>query len=155
MPLDAGRSSSSASGGVEPAKALDPTIDLTINEVSDVERARRAARRLALSLGFSVDSAEECVLVVSELATNLVRYARAGELRLSRVADGSSRLGFQVESLDRGPGIADVGLALTDGFSTSGGLGAGLPAARRLADGFELTSSPHGTMVVARKWPRG
>lgn len=148
MPSDAERSSLSASGGVE---ATDPRA-FAIRGPSDVERARRAARTLALSLGFSADSAEECVLAVSELATNLARYAQAGELRLSSVADCSGRPGFQVESRDRGPGIADLDLALTDGFSTGGGLGAGLPAARRLMDEFELNSSPNGTIVIARKW---
>ena len=119
---------------------------------ADVEHARREARRLATALGFDVADAERVALAVSELATNLTRYARDGAIVLSRVA-GPRGSGVQVESRDAGPGIADVGQALADGFSSSGGLGGGLPAVRRLMDDFHIVTGPGGTTIVACKWP--
>jgi serine/threonine-protein kinase RsbT len=125
---------------------------LAVRSSSDVASARRAARSLAMDLGFGRHEVEEVVLATSELGTNLVRYATAGELRISTVP-GQRGHGIEVESADDGPGIADVDLAVTDGFSTGGGLGGGLGAARRLMDTFEIASTPAGTRVVVRKWP--
>jgi len=95
--------------------------------------------------------AEELALAVTELGTNLLRYARDGELVLS-VVQGPSGEGVRVESHDAGPGIRDLELAMQDGFSTGGGLGSGLPGVRRLMDEFELSSTASGTEVVATKW---
>jgi serine/threonine-protein kinase RsbT len=119
---------------------------------ADVECARREARSLAQRLGFGAADVECVGLAVSELATNLVRYARDGAIHLTTVS-GPRGVGVEVESRDAGPGIADVGQALADGFSSSGGLGGGLPGVRRLMDDFELASGPTGTTIVARKWP--
>jgi serine/threonine-protein kinase RsbT len=94
---------------------------------------------------------EAVALAVSELASNLVRYANAGELVLSPTT-GPRGEGVEVESRDLGPGIPDLELALRDGFSTGGGLGNGLPAVRRLMDEFEISSTTSGTRIVARKW---
>jgi serine/threonine-protein kinase RsbT len=118
----------------------------------DVQRARRAARGLTRALGFGVADGECVVLTVSELATNLLRYACNGEICLS-VVGGARGMGVEVESRDSGPGIADLNRSLADGTSTAGGLGSGLPAARRLMDTFAITSRPEGTRIVARKWP--
>jgi serine/threonine-protein kinase RsbT len=116
-----------------------------------VEHARRQARQLATTLAFDASKTEELALAVMELGTNLLRYARAGELVLS-IVQGQSRQGVRIESHDAGPGITDVELAMQDGFSTGGGLGSGLPAVRRLMDEFQLSSSDSGTQVVATKW---
>ncbi len=124
---------------------------LTVTRRVDVERARREARTLATTLRFSVADAEHVVLAVSELATNLVRYAQGGEIVLSSV-DGPRGIGIQVESRDLGPGIANVGQALEDGFSTGGGLGSGLPATQRSMDEFAIATDSNGTRIVARKW---
>ena len=102
-------------------------------------------------LGFSVVEAESLVLAVSELAANLARYAKGGELLLTPL-ERPGLVGIEVVSRDQGPGISDVERAMRDGFSTGGGLGSGLPAARRLMDEFEITSQPNGTLVMARKW---
>lgn len=119
----------------------------------DVERARRHGRTLAEAQGFSQANAECVALAISELATNLMRYARGGVIHLS--ADAGPRGRFvELESTDCGPGIADVEQAMQDGFSTGGGLGHGLPATRRLMDEFHIASGPAGTHVVARKWSR-
>ena len=117
----------------------------------DADQARREGRRLAVALGFSRADAEQIALAVSELAMNLHRYAVDGELVLRPVAD-AARQGLEIESRDAGPGIADPILALQDGCTTGGGLGSGLPAARRQMDDFELVTHPSGTRIVARKW---
>jgi serine/threonine-protein kinase RsbT len=97
---------------------------------------------------------EAIVLAVSELATNLVRYAPGGEVVVATCARDLGR-GIAVSSCDGGPGIADVEQALRDGFSSGSGLGSGLPAVRRLMDDFTLTTSPAGTRIEARKWVSG
>jgi len=118
---------------------------------ADVAVARRAARALATALGFAPLATERVVLAVSELATNLVRYAVQGTMALAPVATAQGR-GLQVESHDVGPGIAALSQALEDGFSTGGGLGHGLPAVQRLMDEVVITTGPHGTRIVARAW---
>jgi len=117
----------------------------------DLERVRRAARTLARTLDFGAAAAECVVLATLELATNLLRYAHEGMMCLD-VVQGSAGMGIRVQSVDQGPGIADVAQALTDGYSTGTGLGSGLPAVRRLMDTFALTTTPAGTRVVACKW---
>lgn len=105
---------------------------------------------MALTLGFDPTAAEEIALAVSELATNVLRHAHDGVVTIAPVA--RPRVGLRVESRDAGPGIADLHLALEDGFSTTGSLGGGLGAARRLMDDFEIASGPSGTRIVAHKW---
>jgi serine/threonine-protein kinase RsbT len=123
----------------------------TIHSRTDVEQVLRATRALVASLGFEVDRRESVCLAVSELATNLLRYAPGGTILLS-VPDDESARSILVESVDRGPGIPDVERALQDGYSSGGSLGAGLGAVRRLMDEFAMTSGPGGTTIVARKW---
>ena len=117
----------------------------------DVERIRREARALATYAGFDRHDAEAILLAVSELATNLVRYAPGGELVVSIVSEANG-LGILIQSSDPGPGIADVELALRDGYSTSGGLGSGLPSVRRLMDDFTIVTGPSGTSIETHKW---
>lgn len=130
---------------------MNPPLRWPIRRQADVEHARRVARSLARQLGFAAADCEAIVLATSELATNLVRYAPGGTISLSSIKDAGGR-GVQVESQDSGPGIADLAQALTDGFSTGGGLGHGLPAVRRLMDTFDVTTGPEGTTIVAGKW---
>ena len=117
----------------------------------DVERARRAARVLTGSLGFSRVEQEMVTLSVSELATNLVRYAVEGSIVL-RATLGPNRIGIEVESRDSGPGIATTRAAVHGPRSPGESLGAGLPAVCRLMDEFELHTAPTGTTVVCRRW---
>jgi serine/threonine-protein kinase RsbT len=128
-------------------------LEIPIAHVRDVERARRHGHALATAQGFSRVDAECVALAVSELATNLLRYARGGVIRLSADRDHRGSV-VELECTDCGPGIANVEQAMQDGFSTSGGLGHGLPAARRLMDEFHIASGPAGTRIVARKWSR-
>ena len=120
---------------------------------ADADRARQEARALAGDLGFNAADMEMVALATRELATNLVRYAVGGCLSLAML-DEKGSVGIEIESRDAGPGIADLGQALEDGFSTGGGLGSGLPGVRRLMDEFQVSSGPNGTQVKVRKWLR-
>lgn len=115
----------------------------------DVERAVRAARSAADRLGFDRIGAESVALAASELARNLLRYATDGVLTVRELADR----GLEIESIDAGPGIADVSRALADRHSSGRGLGNGLGAVRRLMTEFEISTSPTGTNIKARRWP--
>ena len=107
---------------------------------------------MAMELGFSSGDATLIATAISELARNIVSYARKGQIMLKGV-QGSSRVGILVIASDEGPGILDIRQALRDGFSTSGSLGLGLPGVRRLMDEFEITSQPKlGTTVAVKKW---
>ena len=127
-------------------------IRVEINSDQDIVVARQKGRILAGELGFSSGDATLIATAISELARNIVSYARTGEIKLKGI-HGSSRIGIMVIASDDGPGIIDIRQALRDGFSTSGSLGLGLPGVRRLMDEFEITSQPgKGTMVAVKKW---
>jgi serine/threonine-protein kinase RsbT len=127
-------------------------IRVTIGSDQDIVLARQRGRSLALELGFSSGDATLIATAISELARNIVSYARNGQVILKDV-QGSNRVGITVTATDNGPGIPDVGQALRDGFSTSGSLGLGLPGVRRLMDEFEIVSKPgQGTTVRVKKW---
>lgn len=120
----------------------------------DVVAARRQGRILAEQLGFTASEATLVATAISELARNIVLYAGIGEITVGRV-EGGGRYGIAVVASDHGPGIADIKLAVNPGFSTSGGLGLGLPGVRRIMDEFEIVSEPgSGTMVKVIKWQR-
>lgn len=123
---------------------------MLIATTNDVERARRDARTLARELGFGKETAECVALATAELASNLVRHAIRGELRISPIA--GARAGVLLESEDQGPGIADLDAARQDGFTTAAGLGGGLGSVERLMDECSFRSSAAGTSIVARKW---
>lgn len=125
---------------------------MAINSDQDIVIARQKGRAMAIELGFSSGDATLIATAISELARNIVSYARKGEISLKGI-QGSSRVGISVTASDQGPGIPDIRQALRDGFSTSGSLGLGLPGVRRLMDEFEITSkSGRGTTVGVKKW---
>jgi serine/threonine-protein kinase RsbT len=127
-------------------------IRVSINSDQDIVAARQRGRALAAEIGFSATDATLIATAISELARNIVSYARKGEVTL-RVVRGSSRQGILVIASDDGPGIANIPQALRDGFSTSGSLGLGLPGVRRLMDEFQIDSRPgRGTTVTVKKW---
>jgi serine/threonine-protein kinase RsbT len=127
-------------------------IRVTISSDQDIVLARQKGRSLALELGFSSGDATLIATAISELARNIVSYARNGQVILKDI-QGSNRVGIAVTAIDDGPGIPDVGQALRDGFSTSGSLGLGLPGVKRLMDEFEIVSKPgQGTKVGVKKW---
>jgi serine/threonine-protein kinase RsbT len=131
---------------------VENEIQVPINSDQDIVAARQKGRSLAAAMGFSSGDATLIATAISELARNIITYAKSGEIRLT-VINGSARQGIQLVAHDQGPGIPDVQQALRDGFSTSGSLGLGLPGVMRLVDEFEIVSKENrGTTVTAKKW---
>jgi serine/threonine-protein kinase RsbT len=127
-------------------------IRVAINSDQDIVTARQRGRALAIELGFSSGDATLIATSISELARNIVSYARKGEITL-KIVQASGRQGISIMASDSGPGIRDIRQAMRDGFSTSGSLGLGLPGVRRLMDDFEIASEPgRGTIVTVKKW---
>jgi len=125
---------------------------LQIATDDDIVRVRRRVRDWAVSLGFSLVDQTKLVTAASELARNTLIYGRGGTLTLEEVLNNRKR-GLRLTFEDQGPGIADVDLALKDGFTTGNGLGLGLSGARRLSQDFTITSRPgEGTRVVIARW---
>ncbi|PYN12276.1 MAG: ATP-binding protein [Candidatus Rokuibacteriota bacterium] len=129
-------------------------VRVTVGADVDIVAARQKGRTLAAQCGLSSTDLAVVATAISELARNIVRYAVRGEIILRRVDNGSKR-GVEVVATDDGPGISDVPLAMQDGYSTSGGLGLGLPGVRRLMDEFDIVSRfGKGTTVTVKKWRR-
>lgn len=117
-----------------------------IHAPTDIVVARRMARELAQALGFGRADQTRLATAVSELTRNLIQYAGGGFCSIREESDETAvRVAVYVE--DNGPGIPDIEAAMRDGFSTSGGLGAGLPGTRRLVDDFSIQSEPGNTRV--------
>jgi len=118
----------------------------------DIIRARQTGRTEASKLGFSSTDLTLIATAISELARNIVMYAKEGEM-IVRLVRASERQGIVVIARDKGPGIPDVRQTLQDGYSTSRSLGLGLPGVRRLMDEFEIESQVgQGTIVTVKKW---
>jgi serine/threonine-protein kinase RsbT len=129
--------------------------ELPIQSGDDVVRVRQQARVVAASCGLSLVDQTKLITAASELARNTLVYGGGGTASIEVVKSGNGRSGVKIGFADNRPGISDVGLALTDGWSSGNGLGLGLSGARRLVDEFELTSEPGaGTTVVVIKWSR-
>ncbi|WP_306745124.1 SpoIIE family protein phosphatase [Saccharothrix yanglingensis] len=123
---------------------------LRVDEAAEVGRVRRAATGLAERLAFPGSRVAEIGLAVTEIGTNLLKHAVEGQVLLRSVR-GEHRAAVEVLAIDRGPGIVDIGLAMSDGQSTTGTLGLGLGAVARAADGFALSSTrDRGTVLTAR-----
>lgn len=124
--------------------------------LSDISKARRFAKELIQPIGFGVVQSEEVGLVVSELASNLVRHAKGGKLIL-KLIQNNSRIGIEIESFDMGPGIMNIEEAISDGYSTTGSLGYGLGTVLRLTDEFDVRSNHQewkGTRILCQKWKK-
>jgi serine/threonine-protein kinase RsbT len=129
-------------------------VQVPINSDLDLVRAREQGRILAGQLGFQHSDLTLVATAISELARNIVRYARRGEIVLRQAEDGGIP-GIVIIARDEGPGIPDLNRAMEQGYSTSGGLGLGLPGVRRIMDKFEIVSEVgKGTVVTAVKWKR-
>jgi serine/threonine-protein kinase RsbT len=127
-------------------------LPLTTDE--HVVALRRAVRERALEIKLSLVDQTKLVTAASELARNTIKYGGGGEAHVIALADGV-RQGVRLLFADDGPGIADLQLALTDGYTTGGGLGLGLSGAKRLVDEFDIdTRHGEGTIVAAVKWKR-
>jgi serine/threonine-protein kinase RsbT len=128
------------------------TVQIPVSTDSDVVAARRAARELAARLTFSGTDLTILATAVSEVARNIVKFTDGGEVVVELVEDGG-RKGVQVVARDAGPGIPDIDAAMADGYSTYGGLGIGLPGARRLMDEFAVVSQTgRGTTITMTMW---
>lgn len=129
-------------------------IEVPINAEEDVVIARSRGRDLAKEIGFGMVDQARIPTAISELARNILVHASHGVIRV-RELDYETRRGIEVVAEDTGPGIENIDMALTEGFTTAGGLGLGLPGAKRLMDEMEIrTEIGVGTVVVVRKWLR-
>ncbi|WP_432929502.1 anti-sigma regulatory factor [Microbispora sp. CA-135349] len=129
-----------------------PELPITTN--GDVVLVRQQVRTAAAEIGLSLVDQTKIVTAASELARNALVHAGGGRVRIEVVTNGP-RSGLRLVFTDNGPGIPDVEQALTEGWSTGGGLGLGLSGSRRLMDEFDLVSAPgEGTTVTVTKWAR-
>lgn len=128
------------------------TDALPLQTQQDIVLARQAVRKMTQELGFSLVDQTKMVTAASELARNAVIYGGGGVMLWSYVANNGRR-GLRLTFKDDGPGIANVELAMTDGWTSGNGLGKGLPGARRLVNDFEITTVPGaGTQVTIVRW---
>jgi serine/threonine-protein kinase RsbT len=126
---------------------------IPIESDADVVIARQRARAMASELELTSTDQTLLATAISEVARNITTYARRGEVSLAVVSDDGGRHGIRVIARDDGPGIENVELALQDGYTSGGGLGLGLPGARRLVHEFEIESAPgQGTTVTLVMW---
>ena len=128
----------------------DETLEL--NATEDIVRVRQVARAWAVAIGFSLVDQTKIVTATSELARNTIEHGRGGRVRLRSIVNGA-RKGLRLEFVDDGPGIANLELALRDGYTTRTGLGLGLSGSRRLMNEFEIESTVgQGTRVSVTRW---
>ena len=126
--------------------------NIQIENNMDLVKARQAIRNVALDLNYGIVNQTKLVTAVSELTRNVLLYAGKGEINIELIEAGTKK-GLRITVTDEGPGIPDVDLAVTDGFSTSKGLGKGLSGTKKLMDDFSIHSEVgKGTEVVIIKW---
>jgi serine/threonine-protein kinase RsbT len=131
---------------------MERDVRVAIKSDADLVPARAQARALAETLGFSRTDATLIATAISEIARNIVVHVGSGEIVMRPVYE-DTRYGLVVTARDSGPGIRDVRAALEHGYASRGGLGLGLPGARRLMDEFDVDSAPgKGTTVTMTKW---
>ena len=132
----------------------DGDEQIEVGTDQDVVRVRQLVRTVAVSVKLSLVDQTKLVTAASELARNTLVYGGGGTVEVDRV-DNGRRQGIRIVFRDQGPGIADLDLALTDGYTTGGGLGLGLSGARRLVDEFVIdTAIGQGTTITVTKWCR-
>jgi serine/threonine-protein kinase RsbT len=132
----------------------DDARRVLVEAEGDIVTVRRTVRDAAKEIGFGVTDVTRIVTAASELTRNIYLYAGSGEVRWQALNAGRKR-GIELIFADQGPGIEDLELAMEEGYTTSGGLGLGLPGAKRLMDEMEIeTELGRGTTVTVRKWHR-
>jgi serine/threonine-protein kinase RsbT len=125
---------------------------LAISSGDDVVRVRQVVRARAVEVGFSLVDQTKIITAASEIARNTLDYGGGGTARVEVVRNGVRR-GVRLIFVDKGPGIADMSLAMTDGFTSGAGLGLGLTGAKRLCNEFDIVSKPgEGTTVTLARW---
>jgi serine/threonine-protein kinase RsbT len=126
---------------------------LDLRSEQDVVRARQAVRKLAQDQGFSLVEQTKLVTASSELARNALIHGGGGHMEMEVLAESDGRSGIRLRFVDEGPGIADLRLAMTDGWTSGTGLGLGLTGSKRLASEFDIQSAPgQGTRVTIVRW---
>lgn len=131
---------------------VEKTATMPVKAAEDVVRVRQAVRTQAIELGFSLVDQTKLVTAASEIARNTLEYGGGGTMQLQALRDGIRR-GLRLTFTDEGPGIADLALAMKDGYTSGGGLGLGLSGAKRLSNEFDIRSTPgKGTTVMLGRW---
>jgi len=131
---------------------MNDEFRVTIQSEDDILEARQEGRELGLRLGFGPSALAVIATAISELARNLLLYARNGSI-ICWAINREPQQGIVIQATDEGPGIPNIEAAMKDGYSTSGGLGLGLPGVRRMMDEFAIVSRHgRGTTVTAIKW---
>jgi serine/threonine-protein kinase RsbT len=136
--------------------SVEPEIEsiIAIERDSDIVTARQRGRELAASIGFTRTDQTLIATAISEVARNILVYAQTGQVML-RLVEVDGRRGIVVEASDHGPGIANIELAMRDGYSTTKSLGLGLPGSRRMMDDLTIASElGRGTTVTMKRWVR-
>jgi len=134
--------------------SAEPQREMPIRSESDIVTTRRTVREVAQGLGFGFTDVTRIVTATSELARNVVLYAGSGVIRWRELGI-SGKVGVELTLEDNGPGITNIEQAMQEGYTTSGGLGLGLPGTKRLMDEFEIASEVgKGTRITVRKWRR-
>ena len=132
--------------------AVVRTEHVELRSSQDVVIARQAVRQHAVAIGLSLVDQTKIITAASELARNTVEYGGGGTMRVELLNDGL-RNGLRLVFEDEGPGIPDLALALSDGYTTGNGMGLGLGGARRLVNEFDIVSAPgQGTRVTITRW---
>jgi serine/threonine-protein kinase RsbT len=127
-------------------------IVVLIRVDADIVTARQEGRALASQIGFSGSDQVLVATAISEAARNILQYARSGEIILDHIKNGEKE-GILIIARDQGPGIKDIRRVMEDGYSSSGGLGLGLPGIKRLMSEMDIQSTPgKGTTVTIKKW---
>lgn len=127
-------------------------INIDLTDVADNAKVVLNVRHIAALVGFDKTTQFMIATAASELSTNVIRYARKGVFSVKYIQAGAKK-GIEIMVEDDGPGIPDIEKAMSDNFSTGGGLGLGLSSVKRIMDEFYIeTKSGKGTLVVAKKW---
>ncbi len=133
---------------------MEETVRVSIRTEGDIVTARQKVRELCNRLSFSSVDQTLVATAISELTRNIIDYAQSGEIKM-KIVENADKKGLVIIASDHGPGIRDISLAMQDGYSTSKGLGLGLPGCKRIMDDFEITSRVgKGTTVTIKKWKK-
>jgi serine/threonine-protein kinase RsbT len=128
------------------------TETLELRSEQDIVLARQAVRRMTIKLGFGLVEQTKMVTAASELARNTIKYGLGGTMT-AELIESAPRKGLRLTFTDEGPGIADLALALTDGWTSGAGMGLGLSGAKRLVNEFDIDTAPgKGTRVTITRW---
>lgn len=133
------------------AGTVQKSETVPVKNSSDLVQVRQRVRAWATEMKFSLVEQTKIVTAASELGRNTLEHGGGGQVELALIVNGAKR-GIRLRFSDQGPGIADVALALRDGYTSGGGMGLGLGGSKRLMSEFEIDSKPGGTTVTAIRW---